>query len=137
MPGPVAGYNNPNAIKLGLSASPTNVLQQVQDVDVPLAADMYDATIMSGGGWKAFVPGLRTGTLVLKLNYDHTDTNGQVVVETAFVNGTLVYFIATENNSVNTQTFSGYIKDYKIHSPVNGKVDLDVTVQISAAVVFA
>ncbi|SRR6266487_914339 len=137
MPGPIPGYNNPNAIKLGLTASPTNVLAQVQDVDVALAADMYDATIMSGGGWKAFVAGLRTGLLNLKLNYDHTDTNGQVVAETAFVNGTLVYFIATENNSVNTQTFTGYIKDYKIHSPVNGKVDLDISVQVTGSVVFA
>jgi len=137
LPGPVAGFNNPNNVKVGLAASPTNSAGQMKDVDIPLAADMYETTIMSASGWKTFLAGLKTGLLNLKMNYDHTDTNGQVVIETAFINGTLLFFIVSPNNNVNTYTFTAFVKDYKIHDPVNNIVELDGAFQISGSVVVA
>ena len=126
-----AGYLG--SLKVGTAPSPTNSAVDLTDVEIPLAAEMYDTTALGGGGWKTFIAGLRSGTVTVKANWNLGDTTGQLVMQNAFFNATLLYFVASPNGT-NTYTFSAYVKDYKVHDPVNNKVEADYTLQITGAV---
>lgn len=126
-------------IKLGATASPTNKMAGVTDISTPFTAAMYDVTNMDAGttnGWMQNLPGLKSGKLAIKVNYDPADTNGQVVAQNAWVNGTLLFFIVSENGT-NTATFSGYVDNFTPHAPVNNKNDASYSVTITSSVVFA
>lgn len=130
-----AGFQG--GIKIATTASPTPQLGQVNSLDMPLAADVYDVTFM-GDRAKDFLSGLYTGTLAAKLNYDKTDAV-QAVVEAAFLAGTLLYCVFSPSNFAATTlyTFTAYVKDYKVGNPVNNVVSTDLTFQITAAIVVS
>ena len=133
---PTAGYNG--WVKVGTTASPTNKVAGVSDISAPFTAAMYDVSNMdaANGGFQTYVPGLRGGKMTLKCWYDPTDTNGQVVLQNAWLNNTLLYFIVSINGS-NTATFTGYVSDFPPHGPVNNANDVSFGVQITGAVVLA
>jgi hypothetical protein len=95
---------------------------------------MYTTTSLGGAGWESFIPGLKSGKPVVKGYWGKSDTNGQAVLENAFFNNTLLYFIASPNGGTNTYSFTGYISDLQIHDPVNNVVDVQYTIQITGAV---
>ncbi len=137
MAAPVAGFNG--YVKIGLTASPTNKMSGVTDLNTPFTTAMYDVTNMDSGannGYTQVLPGLTGGKLTIKVNHDPSDTNGQLVARAAFLSKALVYFIVSENN-VNTSTFSGYVDSYPLHAPVNNKTDASFTITISGAITFA
>src|SRR5689334_13205145 len=123
MPSPTAGFLG--YCKIGTSPTPTNKMSGVNDLSVPINRAMYDVTNMDTGstnGWQQFISGLGSGKLAIKVNYDPSDTNGQVVAQSAIINGTLLYFIVSPNGT-NTATFTGYVNSMSPHAPVNNKAD--------------
>lgn len=125
-------------VKVGTSASPTNKVAGVSDISLPFSAAQYDVSNMdaTNNGWQQFIPGLKTAKPQIKVWYDPTDTNGQVVLQNAWLNGTLLYFIASING-VNTATFTAYVADFNTHGPVNNANDTTVTLQMTGAVTLA
>lgn len=126
-------------VKVSTSPSPTNKISGLTDVATPYAANQYDASNMDAGatnGWEQFLPGLKGGKPALKLVYDPTDTNGQLVLRSAWVAGTLLYFIASINGT-DTATFTAFVANWNPHAPVNGANDLSVNLQMTGPVVFA
>lgn len=136
MPAPTAGFLG--SVKVGPSASPTNLMSDVTDISEPWAAAQYDISSMNAtnNGWQQYIPGLKGGKVTIKANYVPGDTNGQQVMTNAWVNGTLLYFI-TSKNGTNTATYSGYISDVQIHAPVNNKSDVTYVIMVSSSVTFA
>lgn len=134
---PTPGYAG--WVKVGTSASPTNKVAGVSDISTPFTAGMYDVSNMDAGstnGWQQFIAGLRGGKVTIKAWYDPTDTNGQVVLQSAWLAGTLLYFIVSINGT-NTATFTGYVSDFPPHGPVNNANDVSFSVQVTGAVALA
>lgn len=131
-----AGYLG--TTKVGTSASPTNLLSDVTDISMPWKVAAYDTSSMNAtnNGWETDIPGLGSGTVTWKCNYVPGDTNGQLVMTTAYAAKTLLYFIVSPNGT-NTATFSGYVTDFQVHAPVNNKADVTYTVKVNGAPVFA
>lgn len=125
--------------KVSTSPSPTNKVAGVSDISTPYTAGMYDVSNMdaTNNGWQQFIAGLKGGKVALKLWYDPTDTNGQVVLRSAWVAvpATLLYFVVSINGT-DTATFSGYVADWQPHAPVNNANDLTVNIQITGSVTF-
>lgn len=125
-----AGY-----LFVGTAPSPTHNIAGMNDNSMPFTKSMYDTTSLGTVvNWNTFIPGLKTGKPVVKGYWDKSDTNGQLVVENAFFNDTLLYFIASPNNGTNTYSFTGYIADLQVNDPVNALVDFQYTIQITGAV---
>lgn len=133
MSGPEAGYLG--YVYVATTPSPTHALAQVMDSETPLTTTMWSTTALGAGGWETFLAGIRSGVWNGKLSYDQTDTLGQLVITNAYfaTPPTLLYFIVSPNGT-NTLAFTAYVKDYKVHDPANGKVDLDLALQITGAV---
>ncbi len=122
-------------LKVGTSASPTNQMGNGNDYDMPAQQAMYDVSAM-GNTWQQYIPGLKSGKLTIKGNYDMSDTNGQVVLRNAFANATLLYFILSPDGT-STATFTGYVSQWHPHAPVNNKVDFTAEITVTGAVVYA
>lgn len=137
MPSPSAGFNG--YLKCGTSANPTNKVSGLTDIASPFTRAQYDVTNMDAGttnGWQQFIPGLGGGKVTLKANYDPSDTNGQVVLQNGWLNGTLLYFIESLNGT-NTATYTGYVDGFQPHAPVNNKNDVTFLITITGAVTLA
>ena len=125
--------------KVGVSSNPTNKVAGVSDITLPLTAAQYDVSNMDSGstnGWQVYIPGLKGSKVALKVWYDPTDTNGQVVMNSAWSAGTLLYFIVSINGT-NTATFTGYISDIQNHGPVNNANDATYNIQVTGSITLA
>lgn len=137
MASPSAGFQG--YVKIGTTASPTNKMSGVTDINTPFTTAMYDVTNMDAGSTNGFtqvIPGLTGAKITIKVNHDPSDTNGQLVARAASIAKTLLYFIISENGT-NTATFSGYVDTYTPHAPVNNKTDATISVTMTGAVTFA
>ncbi len=98
---------------------------------------MEDITSMSTSGTpsaaKQFLPTLYEMGCSLDLNWDLTDTNGQLAMQNAWLNATLLSFTLTPNNSTNTYAFSAYIKKIAIKDDVSKVVDSTIDLQPTGA----
>ena len=125
-------------VKVGTSASPTNKVAGVSDISLPFSAGQYDVSNMdaTNNGWQQFIPGLKGAKHQIKVWYDPTDTNGQLVLMNAWLNGTLLYFIASINGT-NTATFTAYVSDMQQHGPVNNANEATYTLQMTGSAALA
>lgn len=128
----VAGYTG--QVKIG-----ANILAQVFDAELPIAGDMYETTVLNGGRAKTYIPGLYGAMFNLKLNWDASDTNGLIALQSNLLaaSPTILAFTLSPNGGTNNYTFSGWVKDLKVHDAVNGKIESDCSVQVSGAVAYA
>lgn len=98
---------------LGYIQIGSNKVANVKSVSFDISRMMEDITALSTSGSpttaKAFLPTLLEGTCSLTCNYDLTDTNGQLAMQNALLNGTLLSVTLSPNN-VNTYAFSAYVK---------------------------
>jgi len=128
----LAGYGG--QIKQG-----SNTLLTVTDWELDPSADMYETTVIGAGRAKTFLPGLYGATVALKINFDATDTNGAIALQGNLFSATpsALAFTLSPNGGTNNYTFNAYVKDMKIHNPVNNLVTADTTLQITGAVSYA
>jgi|SRR5579859_4236565 len=128
----VAGY-------AALVKNATNTLATITDAELPIASEMYDTSALNGGRAKTFIAGLYDSTLNLKLNWDASDTNGLIAFQTNILGASpsVIAFTFSANGGTNNYTFNGWIKDLKVHAPVNNKVEADATVQVTGAVSYS
>jgi hypothetical protein len=100
-----AGYNG--NVTVG-----THVIAQIKSnqFDMQRAIDDITSMLATPTGFKVFLPTLAEMVFSFTANWDMTDTLGQLAIQTAWLNATLLTFIVTPNGGTNTYTFSGYVK---------------------------
>lgn len=128
----LAGYGS-------LVKNSTNTLATVTDAELDPSSDMYETTVIGEGRGKTYIPGLVGTTFPCKLNFDPTDTNGAIAFQNNVfsANPSVIAFTLSPNGGTNNYTFNGYVKDIKIHAPVNNLVTFDVTVQVTGIPTYA
>jgi hypothetical protein len=128
----IVGYNG--SVKLGATGG-TDVVANIQNWELPLAADQYDVSVL-GLGWKQYLPGLNGAVGKASSFFDTSDTSGQVALMNAQLNGTLL----TINLYVDdTHYFSGsaYVSQLDIKDPVNNVITADYTLQFTGAITYS
>jgi hypothetical protein len=118
----IAAY--PATVKIG-----SNTIQDVMTVELPLKMDTVETTSFGGSGGatvgtKTFIPTLLSATFKMIANWNKADTNGQLLLETAFFARTLVTLIFSPNTT-NTYTATFWITDYPIKADTKGVVGVD------------
>lgn len=109
----VAGYG-------GTFTGPTGLIEVTQ-WKASIGTDKLDATNMSGGGWKEYIPGL--------IGMDGSCTCQGTAIPTRGLNaGTLT------SNSGPTFTGSVFIDKVDINAPVDGKVTYDVSFSFTGSI---
>jgi hypothetical protein len=116
----------------------SNVVAQVQSYTFDLDRAMEDVTVMqaSPSPAKSFLPTVYQMGFQLKCLWDLTDTNGQLAIQNAWLNGTLLSFVITPNNGTNTYSFSAYVMKISIAEDVEKVVDSTIDLQPTGAVTF-
>lgn len=101
-----------------------------------LSADMADVTAFSTTGWKSNIPGLKEWSGSAEGNFDMSDTNGQLALQNALLNGTSV---ALKLYVDATHYYSGtaYVKKIAPEAAVDDVVKVSFDFQGSGALTYA
>jgi hypothetical protein len=110
----IAGYGG--SVKLG-----DNAIAEIDKWDISIDSDLYDTTAFSSA-WHTSIPGLKKWSGTFSGRLYEGDTNGQAVIQTALLNGTVLsanFFIDS------THSYSGdiYIKQQQVKVAVSATVD--------------
>lgn len=128
----VAGYG-------GVARIGANAIAQVKQWELPLGADMYDVSVL-GSVWKAYIPGLLGSDAKVDVFFDLTDTNGQVAIQNAILNGTSVTLNLLTSNAggaaVHTYSGTAYVKSFTVKDVVNAPEELSLTLVFSGAITY-
>ncbi len=127
-----AGYTG--VLKIG-----ANTITTWSDAELPIDSDMYETTTIQGSRAKTFIPGLYGGVYNLKGNWDAADTNGMILLQTQILAAapTVAACTMSPNGGTNNYTFSAWVKSFKPHAPVGGKVEIDISLQITGVIAYA
>lgn len=129
MGAPTAGYTG--NVKIG-----SNTILNIKSDQFDLQAAMEDITSMlaSPTGFKVFQPTLNEASCTLTANWDLTDTTGQLAMQNAWLNRTLLSFVLTPNGGTNTYSFSAYIKKISVKDDVSKINEASYDLQPTGAV---
>ena len=123
----------------GLSGSVKIGATSVASIDswrVDINRDVADATNFGSNGWKESIAGLKGWGGSLSGSFDMGDTNGQLALQNALLNGTTValklYVDATHYYSGNA-----YITKIGADTPVSDKVKASFDFQGTGALAYA
>ncbi len=114
----------------------TNVVAQLNNISNPLTGDTLDVTSFDSSCVREFIAGLRSGTMDISGFYDPADTNGQVAMFTAFLNGTLLTTTQKPKilwDGTNGIEADGVISSLTVDATVEGTVNFSATIQNSGA----
>ena len=125
MAGPIAGFQ-------GLLKIAAATVAQVQEVDADFEAALEDVSVM-GDRARDFLPTLYKATIKAKLEYDMTDTTGQLAIQNAFFANPptlLAMTFSPANGATNTTyTMSCYVAKISIKDAVDKVISNDVDLQ--------
>lgn len=110
----------------GLSGSVkvgTNTVAEIAEWSLDIGLDTSDVSAF-GDSWKRFVAGLRSWSGSATGRWDMTDTNGQVALQNAILNGTTVT-LRLYVNGTNYYSGTAYITGGSESASVSGTVDVD------------
>ena len=124
----------------GVAKVGSNAIAQVKQWELPLAADLYDVSVL-GNQWKQYIPGLLGAEAKVDVFLDLTDTNGQVAIQSALLNSTSITLNLLTSNAasavVHTYTGTAYIKGIDIKDPVNAPEEVSLTITFSGQVSYS
>lgn len=121
----------------GDGATPTEAftaIAEVKDIDGPsMSREAHDAsTHGSPGGYAEFVGGLRDGgDISFTLNLDPADTGFQDLRNDYEDNAPHNYQIIFPDAGAETVTFPGLVTDFSFSAPVDGILELEVTIKVA------
>lgn len=112
-----------------------NTIAEVTSWSLDISSDMLDSTSL-GDNWREFIAGLKGATASIEVKWDlPTDTNGQVALQTAMLNGTTVTLNLYTNG---TKYYSGsaYVSSLSIEDPVEDLVTATFEAQFTGAITY-
>ena len=119
-------------IKIG-----THGVAGINNIAFDTALDQLDVTDFDSNGNKEYIAGLSGGTIALSGDYEPTDTNGQVAIQTAFTTKALMTG-ATKPvftvNGTNGFTADALVSVLSISMTPEGKVTISFTLQLTGAI---
>lgn len=120
-------------VEVSVNDSTWNVVAEINDAGPSLSADNQDVTVF-GDNWIDRIQGLKDGSWSLGGFYVPTDTNGQVVILNAFLNGTALYVRVYPGGG--TAGFKQQVKvsSYEVANAVDGVAELTIDLEGAGAV---
>lgn len=106
------------SVKLG-----SNTVAEIGEWSLDIGLDTNEVSAF-GDSWKRFITGLKGWTGSATGRFDQTDTNGQVALQNALLNGTTVS-IRLYVNATNYYSGTAYITQESPKASVGGTVDVD------------
>ena len=124
----LVGYSG--NVKIG-----ANAVALLDSWELSPSANILDNTAF-GNAWKVKVSGLKDWTAKVSGRYDFTDTNGQMALWTAFLNGTSV---SLELDVDGTHKFTGtaLVKSPPIKTGVDALISVEFDLEGISALVYA
>lgn len=113
-----------------------NTAAELKNWKMDLGADMQDVTVFSTTGWKTFLAGLKEWSGSAEGNFDMTDTNGQLALQNALINGTSVA-LKLYVNATNYYSGTAFVKKVAPEAAVDGVVSVAFDFQGSGALTYA
>lgn len=115
----------------------SNVTAGLTNISNSFTAESLDTTVFNSNCVKSFLAGLRSGSIDISGYYDHTDTNGQVAMMTAFLAGTTL--TSTQKpiflvDGTHGFTADGIITSYSVSAEVAGLVPFSATIQMTGTI---
>lgn len=114
-----------------------NVVANVKSVQFDISRLMEDtsAFLATPSAYKSFTPTQAEMTCSMTAFWDLTDTNGQLAMQNALINATLLTFTLTPNNGTNTYVFSAYVKKIGLKDDVSKINEVSYDLQPSGSLV--
>ena len=97
-----------------------------------LGAETLETTSFDSNGWKEYLAGLKEWSGSSEGNWNMSDTNGQLAIQNAWLNGTT---LAMEFKVSSTQKFAGnvLVTSIGVETPVGDKVSVSFEYQGTGA----
>lgn len=127
----IVGFNG--SIKLGATGG-TTAIAQIKTWEIPLAADMYDVSVM-GLNWKQYLPGLLGANAKADVFFDPTDTTGQLALQNALLAGTSV-IVNLYVTSSHYYSGTAFIKQIDVKQAVGAPVDASLDIQFTGVIAY-
>jgi predicted secreted protein len=129
----VAGYGG--KVMVGASA-----VAQVRNWSADIQREEIDATHMNDGvgGWRSYISGLGSGTGSMDVNWDMSDTNGQLVLQNAVLTPPeTAPVVKLYTNSLNYYTGSIIVTSVNVSVGTDGLAEATVNFRFTGAVTYA
>ncbi len=109
-----------------------NVVQGLNDAQFSASGETLDVTVFESDGWKEKIQGLKEFGLSTSGFYEPDDTNGQVAIRTAWMNGTTV---TTDYLVDGTVGFRGdyLVSSFEVGSSASGEVTVSIELESTGA----
>lgn len=118
----------------------SNVVAEIQKVDLSIDVDQYDVTKLVGSGGsnaRIYIPGLAKASLKLDASLDMTDTNGQLAFFNAISTGaSFTLAVLTGVTSTSAYNLTGYVKTFNPKLDVGAAETVSIEFQPSGAVTY-
>lgn len=117
--------------------SGSNAIAGINSIGFDTSADMLDITDFDSSCFREFIAGLKSGTVSLSGDYEPTDTNGQVVLRDAWLNGTLLTgatVISFTVDGTNGFSANAYVTSFSVNPTVEGKVTVSFSLQLTGTI---
>lgn len=110
----------------------TNTIAGLNEASFSASGETIDTTTFNSNGWKEKMQGLKEFSMSLSGFYEPNDTNGQVALRDAWLNGTTVtvdYLVDGTNG------FQGsyLVTSFEIGSGVSGEVSVSIELESTGA----
>ncbi len=113
----------------------SDLVAELNSITNNITGDTLDITSFDSGCTRAFIAGLRSGTIDIAGFYDPTDTDGQVAVIAAMLAGTNIAapkFLVDGTNGF--EAASSVCSSVSIGAVVEGLVTFSATLQLSGTI---
>jgi len=117
-----------------------NAVAQVRNWSADIQREEIDATHMNDGvgGWRSYISGLGSGTGSMDVNWDMSDTNGQLVLQNAVLTPPeTAPVVKLYTNSLNYYTGSIIVTSVNVSVGTDGLAEATVNFRFTGAVTYA
>jgi len=122
--------------ELRLPASYTRVGMVITD-SLALSRNMIDANDKDSGEGESVIPGRSSGTVAVTCNRPKDGNAGQLVINDAYTNRTLLYFLKSDNTVGDRAVhFTGYVENYEEGSDDEDVRKLNFTIRVQGFPTF-
>ena len=115
----------------------TSTAVNIKQWELPMVAEKYDVSAINQTTpvWKSYIPGLLGADAKIDAFWDTADTNGQMALQSSFLNATTVTLVLHLSSS-HYYTGTAYITGLDVKVPVNGPQECAIAATITGSVVY-